>query len=156
MSKAPPLDIASEGNCLSFKVRRAARALGQRYDAALAPHALTHPQFSLLSVLASLGLRSLGELAAVSTTDRTTLTRNLGLLERQGLVEGRPGRDKRTRRFVLTPKGRKLQAAAKPAWLEVQTEMHGLLGKARFERLHADLDVLLARLRPEDGSPRGG
>ena len=146
MSKKPPLDIEVEANCLGFKVRRAARAISTRYSEALQPHGLTNPQFSLLSVMATAGLRSLSEIARVSTTDRTTLTRNLGLLEREGLVESSTGRDKRTRRFVLSPRGRKVHAAARKDWLLVQEDMYKELGKARFERVHADLDTLLAKL----------
>ena len=146
MPRNQPIDPGAERNCLGFKVRRAARAIASRYDAALAPHGLTSPQFSLLSVLATAGLRSVSELAKASTTDRTTLTRNLALLERRGLVESNAGRDKRTHRFVLTPEGRATQAAAREAWLPVQKELHEALGKTRFERLHKDLDVLLSRL----------
>jgi len=144
MSKKPPLDPAIEANCLAFKVRRASRAISARYAEALAPHGISGPQFSLLSVMATAGLRSLSELARVATTDRTTLTRNLGLLERMELVESSAGRDKRTRRFVLTAQGRATQAAARVDWLAMQHELHAELGKSRFERLHADLEVLLA------------
>lgn len=146
MPKPPPLDPRIPAHCLGFKVRRAARALGAQYDTALQPHGLTGPQFSLLSVMATAGLRSLTELARTSTTDRTTLTRNLGLLEKRGLVESSPGRDKRTRRFLLSKRGRELHRAAESAWFEAQDELYTLLGKTRFERLHRDLDVALARL----------
>jgi DNA-binding MarR family transcriptional regulator len=146
MSKTPPLDISYEANCLGFKVRRAARALGVHYGAVLAPHGLTTPQYSLLSVLARAGLRSLGELARLTTTDRTTLNRNLAVLEKRGLVESAAGVDRRTHRFVLTPDGRALQARAHKDWNTLQKELHTMLGKTRFERLHKDLDTLLAKL----------
>ncbi|MDF1798816.1 MAG: MarR family winged helix-turn-helix transcriptional regulator [Planctomycetota bacterium] len=144
MSPKPPADLALEPNCLCFKVRRAARAVSQHYDRALGQHGLSAPQFSLLSVLAQAGLRSLSELAKLTTTDRTTLNRNLGLLEERGLVESAPGVDKRTRRFVLTPTGRRLQAAARGDWLVVQAGLEEALGGAKVQRLLSDLDSLLA------------
>lgn len=140
-------DIESEANCMAFKVRQAARAISQRYDAALAPHGLTSPQFNLLSILAHSGLRSVSQIAASSTTDRTTLNRSLGLLEKQLLVTSTTGRDKRTRRFKLTALGRARHAAANIDWLATQTEVQATISRTRFDRLHADLDVLIDRIR---------
>ena len=139
-------DLTREANCMCFRVRRASRAISQHYDAALAPHGLTAPQFSLLSVLAECGLRSLGQLAKLSTTDRTTLTRNLGLLEKRGLVESAPGVDRRTRRFRLSPAGRKLQVAAREDWRSVQAGLEERLGTDRFQRILADLEAVVESL----------
>jgi len=146
MSPKPKADLTLEPNCMCFKVRRAARAVSQHYDAAIGQHGLTTPQFSLLSVLANVGLRSLSELAKLTTTDRTTLNRNLGLLEERGLVESARGADKRTRRFVLTREGRDLQAAARGDWLVVQAGLEDALGGTRVQRLLNDLDSLLEGL----------
>lgn len=137
---------APDPDCLGFIVRRAARAITKRYDQALSPFELNLSQFNLLTVMAKAGLRSLSEIGALSTTDRTTLNRSLGLLEAQGLVESNKGRDKRTRRFVLTQVGRERLKSAQQAWRAVQHDLHEQLGKGRFERLHNDLEVLLARL----------
>lgn len=153
MTPSPKVELrepGDESNCLAFKIRQAARAISQRYDTALAPHGLTSPQFNLLGILAHAGLRSLSQIANTSTTDRTTLNRSMGLLERMELVESAAGRDKRTRRFMLTAKGRKLHSAARADWLEVQQTVHGEISRSRFDRLHADLDVLLQRVRPSE------
>ena len=142
---ALPSDQADPA-CLGFIVRRAARAITKRYDEALSPFELNLSQYNLLTVMAKAGLRSLSEIGALSTTDRTTLNRSLGLLEAQGLVESNKGRDKRTRRFVLTQVGRERLKAAQQAWRSVQLDLHEQLGKGRFERVHKDLAVLLERL----------
>ena len=144
---APPGANAPSGaECLGFAVRRAARGLSKRYDDALSAFDVNLSQLNLLSVMAQAGLRSLTEIAQRSTTDRTTLNRTLGNLERRGLIESTTGRDRRTRRFVLTPAGRELLAAATPAWQQVQDELVTAVGDTAFQRLHKDLAELLARL----------
>lgn len=137
---------APDPDCLGFIVRRAARAITKRYDQALSPFELNLSQYNLLTVMAKAGLRSLSEIGALSTTDRTTLNRSLGLLEAQGLVESNKGRDKRTRRFVLTQVGRERLKSAQQAWRAVQLDLYEQLGKGRFDRVHKDLEVLLAHL----------
>lgn len=142
----PGADAPSGADCLGFAVRRAARGLSKRYDDALSKFDLNLSQLNLLSVMAQAGLRSLTEIAQRSTTDRTTLNRTLGNLERRGLVESTTGRDRRTRRFVLTRAGRERLAAATPAWQQVQDELVDAVGDTAFRRLHADLAELLERL----------
>ncbi|HED66056.1 MAG TPA: MarR family transcriptional regulator [Planctomycetes bacterium] len=146
MAPSPPSDPSRESNCLCFRVRRAARAIGARYDSALAPHGITGQQYSLLSLLKATGPSSIGDLAAASSTDRTTLTRNFARLEREGLVSSDRGEDRRARIVSLTPRGRSLQAAARKDWLRVQSELADTLGKTRFTRIHADLTALLNAL----------
>ena len=139
-------DPSRERDCLCFRVNRAARALVASYDKALAPHGITSQQYSLLSLLRATGPSAIGHLAAASSTDRTTLTRNFALLEREGLVSSERGVDQRTRIISLTPRGRRLQAAARKDWLRVQSQLADTLGKTRFTRIHADLTALLKAL----------
>lgn len=141
-----PSTQVPQDECLGFIVRRAARGITKRYDDALGAHGLNLSQFNLLTVMGQAGLRNLTELGARSTTDRTTLNRTLGNLERLGLVESNKGRDKRTRRFVLTQAGRDRLKAASAAWQAVQDDLFSAVGKGRFARLHKDLAVLLERL----------
>lgn len=143
---APDEPAPPDLECLGFIVRRAARGLSKHFDDALSKHELNLSQFNLLDTMSKAGLRSLTEIGARTTTDRTTLNRTLGHLEKLGLVASHKGCDKRTRRFKLTPLGRERLTAARPTWRAVQAELHALLGKSRFARLHKDLGVLLERL----------
>jgi DNA-binding MarR family transcriptional regulator len=97
-------------------VRRTARTVTRLYDEALRPSGLTGPQFGLLVAVRVLGPVSLTRLAAGSDADRTTLTRNLKLLARDGFVHVETGRDQRTRQVGLTDKGREALARALPLW----------------------------------------
>ena len=69
-------------NCLCLHSRRAARRLTQIYDDALRSSGLRVTQFQLLSAVQSAGPVTQHRLADLLGTDRTTLTRNLGVLER--------------------------------------------------------------------------
>ena len=102
----------------------------QQYDEVLRPAGIRATQFSLLVPTAVLGPVRLTALADVVGMDRTTLTRNLALLQREGLVRVETGVDLRTREVGLTPKGRKVLDRAIPLWHEAQAQMATALGPA--------------------------
>lgn len=76
-----------------MRVRRAARALTDAYDDALKPLGLKVTQFSLLRTVARMETPSLTALAQEMALDRSTLGRNVGVLQREGLVELSEGND---------------------------------------------------------------
>src|SRR5690349_6414259 len=120
--------------CLCLHLQRAARAVARRFDAAFRRLGLTSGQFSLLMSLNRPEPPTMGSVAALLATDRTTLTANLKRLERRGLVRVTvDDADRRTRRLALTPAGPSLLTAAVPIWRDT----------------HADIDRLLPRLDPE-------
>jgi len=131
--------------CLCFNLRKAARAVTQLYDAALEPAGLRATQFSLLAVLDGRDGRdgrdavTITDLARAMVMDRTTLTRNLRPLEKQGLVAIAPGDDRRTREVSLTRRGRRTLTRATPRWRHAQTGMLDALGDRRARRLLDEL-----------------
>ncbi len=125
--------------CANFNLRRASRALGQVYDAALRPLGLKGTQFSLLTALALLGPVPLSELARELGMDRTSLTRNLRPLLREGYVRDDRGEDRRLRILELTDAGRRIYREALPLWQAVQDRVEDRLGTERMARLLADL-----------------
>ncbi|MBL4758276.1 MAG: winged helix-turn-helix transcriptional regulator [Rhizobiales bacterium] len=124
------MDLTSPANCMCFNLRQATRAITQAYDAALKPVGITAPQFTMLSVMASSGPHTMLELAAALKMDRTTLTRNLKPLVRDGLVEVNTGDDQRQRMIKLTRKGRVRREKAEKYWRTAQDKVVGLFGKA--------------------------
>src|SRR5688572_31775668 len=88
-----PSDQAAVQCCTCFNLRKAARAVTQLYDDILRPSGLRATQFSLLMLIRGAGRLQLTELAEAAVMDRTTLKRNLALLEREGLVRIEPGDD---------------------------------------------------------------
>ena len=72
--------------CACNQLRRASRGMTQVYDAAMGPGDLKVTQLPILVALGSAGDLSVTALAGALGLDRTTLTRNLGVLEKRGLV----------------------------------------------------------------------
>ena len=139
------MNLSDPANCLCFNLRKAARVLTQTYDAALRPAGITAPQFTLLTALERQGPVSLSDLAAALGMDRTTLTRNLKPLQRDGLVVSAEGDDRRVRLLTLTVAGRARLRDAGPLWLAVQSKVADTFG-------HAPADTLLAELTRISGT----
>lgn len=136
-------------SCTCFNLRKAARAVTQRYDDALRPSGLRSTQFTLLALLAGHGAMGMNELAAASVTDRTTLTRNLAVLERDALVQTRPAEDDaRVRLAELTGRGRQRLSAALPLWEGVQAAMLDQLGAAPLDVLRGLLATAVDAANP--------
>jgi DNA-binding MarR family transcriptional regulator len=135
--------------CACFNLRKAARAVTQLYDEAFRGSGLRATQHSLLTVLLAGGDMSVTDLAEVAVMDRTTLTRNLRLLEKQGLIRIQPGVDRRVRQVGLTRKGHDALERLFPLWDKAQTEMTNGLGKERLGRLLSDLSATVAMARQE-------
>ncbi|TAJ86329.1 MAG: MarR family transcriptional regulator [Reyranella sp.] len=130
-------------HCLCFAAQRAARALARRFDEALSPIGLTSGQFSLLTSLNQPDPPSMGSIAALLVMDRTTLTANLKPLEQRGLVEiAVDEADRRVRRLILTPAGRKVLQSALPVWVEVHGEIDRLLPASDGRTLRRGLRAL--------------
>jgi DNA-binding MarR family transcriptional regulator len=121
--------------CACANLRKAARALTQLFDEALAPSGLRVTQFTLLVTSGLVGESTINELAERMAMDRTTLSRNLKPLVRSGLLEVRPGEDGRTRLVRLTPAGEQALEEAYPLWQQAQRETVSTLGEERHEAL---------------------
>jgi DNA-binding MarR family transcriptional regulator len=134
-----------EVGCYCTRLRRAARALTEHYDAALAPAGLKVTQYALLRAIGRLDAPCITELAEATGLDRSTLGRNLGVLRRAGLVALGPGDDERTRVVSITAKGDAAVTAALPLWAEAQERIAATLGPEGGGALAAALDRL-ARL----------
>lgn len=129
--------------CACFNLRAAARALTRAYDEALRPVGLKATQFTILAAISRVGEAvPIGTLAKRLSMDRTTLSRNLRPLEKQGLVEVLPEGYRRARGMALTGKGRKLLESAVPHWRQVQEAAVGRIGDGRWAALRQEMATL--------------
>jgi DNA-binding MarR family transcriptional regulator len=97
--------------------------LTQLYDSRLRDTGMEAPQFALMMTLDRQGPCSQSALGRRYALDKTTVSRNLKLLERNGWVEPSAGIDRRERQFTLTAAGRKRLAAARPEWKKAQDQL---------------------------------
>jgi DNA-binding MarR family transcriptional regulator len=93
----------------------------QLYEEIMKPSGVLPTQFTLLVVIRAMGPVAISKMAEVLVMDRTTLTRNLKPMQREGWVSVRPSRqDKRAREVNLTEKGLQHLELALPLWHEAQ------------------------------------
>ena len=118
--------------CTCASLRRATRVVTRAYDEALRPSGLTASQFTVLATLAKRGALPVSRLAEALVMDRTTLTRNLKPLERDGLIAIKPDDDQRVRQVLLTAAGRRRYEEALPHWRQAQSKVLDGLGPERW------------------------
>ena len=129
-------------DCVCYRLRRAARLAAKTYDGALKPTGLRNTQFALLVTLNSLGESSIGELSDRLATDGTTLTRNLEVLVRRGLIEDVAADDARVRVIRVTELGNKTYVAALPLWQQAQKQVLEAVGSKRWTEMRVELDKI--------------
>ena len=147
----PDLDIKlaeMQAKCVCYNIRKAARLVTQLYDTTLEPSGLLGTQFVLLASIGRAGAANLTYLAQSMGMDRTTLTRNLRPLERQGFIEMDAGLDRRTHIVRLTEEGRQAIKAALPFWQQAQVTIISRFGQARATALLSELQALETRMEP--------
>ena len=121
--------------CICTHLRRAARGVSRHYDEALAGFGINVAQFSLLRNLQRLDKPSISSLADAMGLDRSTLGRNLKVLEADGLVAMAEGDDLRNRLVLLTPLGAERLRDAEPAWEQAQERLVDTLGEDQRDEL---------------------
>jgi DNA-binding MarR family transcriptional regulator len=114
------VDFTECQQCLCLAARVEAQRLTRMFDDRLRPFDLTINQFTLLATLVIAGPQTMTRLAGRLGIDRTTLTRNLSLAERRGLVKDKASEDSRERLIEITAAGHELAATALPAWQAAQ------------------------------------
>jgi DNA-binding MarR family transcriptional regulator len=122
--------------CHCFAVRQAGRWISQLYDQHLAACGLRSTQYAILAQLDRLGSASIAALAEAMVMDRTTITRNVTPLQRDGLLEiaGVAG-DRRRKELRLTAQGQQTLAAARPHWRRAQQAFERHFGAAQATAL---------------------
>lgn len=134
-------------DCTGFNLRKASRAVSQFYDEMLRPAGIRGTQYSLLVILQMQSPITVTQLAERAVMDRTTLTRNLEVLQKQGLVEVISGADRRTRRVSLTANGLEVLHKAYPLWLQAQSKIRETISEERLQTLLQNLMELVQAAR---------
>jgi DNA-binding MarR family transcriptional regulator len=136
------LNLNGTGSCASFNFRRAARAVTSLYDQAFESFGIRSTQFSILVGIAKTQPTSISALADLLVIDRTTLTRSLRLLKKQGLLSVSDRSTKRQRFLTLTHKGARTLAASLPAWRKAQDRFVQSLGSDYWTNFRNELEKL--------------
>jgi len=149
VDRARQLELAKSksGECACGNLRKAARAVTQVYDEVLRPTGLRVTQFGILGATKAMEPVTLTRLADATVTDRTTLTRNLKLLEKRGLIRVQMGNDRREREVTLTAQGREALVSGLPLWQKAQTRVIQGLGEEQWNALRDGLSAVVSLAR---------
>jgi len=120
--------------CACANVRRTARLVTQLYSHEMGGN-VEPAQFSLLTVLSRKPGASQAPLGRALGLDKTTLSRNLRLMEKNGWIVPVLTDDHRERGYQLTAAGQKILAEAKPGWSRAQAKLRAALKPGEWESL---------------------
>ena len=125
--------------CACFDLRRATRAVSRMYDDFLRDAGLNITQFSMLRLICAEKELSISTLGRSMVMERTSITRALAPLEREGLIQSRPGTDKRIRVVSVSNKGRRLVEGTEPKWRQAQEALLEMIGEDRWRAMRTVL-----------------
>jgi DNA-binding MarR family transcriptional regulator len=125
--------------CLCESARRLARNLTSLYEAELADSGLNISQFTVMRYLEALEPVHVSNLAEAVELDQSTMTRNLLVLKKLGVVDIAIGReDARTKVVRLSSKGARILKKARSSWERAQIDAKSKL-KPQLSRLLFEL-----------------
>ena len=136
-------DFLNPGHCVSNNLHQTARAVSRIYAEEMRPSGVKRSQFAILGYLFRLGKVQLTELADELYMERTTLTRNLKPLEKQGLVIiEKSSSDARAREVSLTDDGKTRFREATKLWRKAQKRVLAKFGQDNWTALESSLTTL--------------
>ena len=131
--------IASD--CIGARVRILSRAISRIYDDMIRPHGIKFSQMNILTVVTLHGPIQQMEVGRMLSLEKSTLSRNVTLMEAKGWLQSQPGEGKN--RFLgVTQKGRELLVNAAPDWAKAQERVTAILGSQTAVELRQAADQL--------------
>ena len=113
-------------NCYAF--RQISSKMTKIYDEALLISGLKITQFAILKYINILKITNLNNLATSMSYNRSTLGRNIRILERKKLIYLNTGKNKREIEISMTNKGLKVLKVSRKCWEEINKQITKKLG----------------------------
>ena len=134
-NSAPSLSTPVEDPCNCFYLRRAARLVTRQYAETMKAAGLKSSQFTILAIISKYGRLTITELANKMGLERTSLSRTLRPLEKDGLIIISEEQERRRRYIELTKPGKAAYKKALPLWNEAQHQFKEQLGAEDLKTL---------------------
>jgi DNA-binding MarR family transcriptional regulator len=127
--KSPDRDecLAMARTCLSWNLRKTERLITRHYDSYLEDAGITAVQLPMLAMIETGPEATFRLLTEQLELERSTLSRNLGLLERLGLIDIGAPRGPKPGIIKLTRKGRNVLTKAHVRWQRAHQDLLALL-----------------------------
>ena len=145
----PPKTLRSDAlwaieACAGWNSRLASRRITQFLEKRMTASGLTIVQFGLMAQIAAASDDTLGSLAERLGFDQSSLSRNLHVLERDGLVEiAIVECDQRRRAVWLTENGARRLEVAMPVWRSAHAALQEVLDPKLARRLAVAAQALI-------------
>ncbi len=123
-------------DCIAGRVRLNNRVLTALYDEALRPHGLRVSQGNILVAVACLGGARPAEVGRVLRLEKSTLSRDVEVMKREGWLESDPPTGGRNQVLRVTSEGIDILKTAQPARDLAQAEARLLVGESGVDALH--------------------
>lgn len=138
------LAAAMRAGCLGVRVARLHRLVARAYEQALQPLGVSLPQIEILSLLmAAGGPVKPTVLAAESMAERSTLSRNLALMQAKGWIAVvKTSQTGRTMSVTIAAAGVEVLARATDGWRRLQAATTDALGPDACSTLEGWIDSL--------------
>ncbi|WP_158522894.1 MarR family winged helix-turn-helix transcriptional regulator [Fusobacterium pseudoperiodonticum] len=126
--------IYPANECYCFILRNIASSIKKIYNQHFQELDITNEQFTILMNMKYLAPISVTNLSEKIKIDRTTLSRNLKILQTKALIEDvlTTGR---SRQIILSKKGEDIINKGEKIWNKIQKEVEKVIGKEKLETL---------------------
>jgi DNA-binding MarR family transcriptional regulator len=142
-----PEQVFRQIPCFCGVLLVAARSVTRLYNEELRPSGIEVTQYSMLRMLKELGPTPLGALGERLAVDKTTISRNVKVLERHRWATTNRGEDARERVVSRTGAGAAAIERARPLWDRAQKRMRAALASGEFDQLRKRFpDLALAAM----------
>jgi DNA-binding MarR family transcriptional regulator len=128
--------------CIAVRLRMLSRAVTRIYNRALRPYGLTTSQMNILVAIACLGAAKPYDVCQALHLEKSTLSRDVARMRRQGWLDDVPGTDGRVALLRITPAGKRRVEEAIPAWQQAQAQATALLGARQVSTLGRAATIL--------------
>jgi DNA-binding MarR family transcriptional regulator len=115
--------------CIAVRVRLINRVISVLYDEALRPFGLRISQANILAAVAQMGESRPVDVSRILRIEKSTLSRDVELMKRNGWLESEPPTGGRNQTIRLTTQGNKLLGRIRPSWEKAQAEAKLLIGE---------------------------
>ena len=152
-SQSPDPDecLAMARYCMSANLRKTERLITRHYDSYLEPSGVTAVQLPMLAMIRTAPEPTFRLLTEQLELDRSTLSRNLNLLQRLGYIEIGPPSGPKPGPITLTTKGRKVLRHAHERWKLAHRDLLKMLDTDAFTDGLAFLKLLRGGARKAIG-----
>jgi len=115
--------------CLGLRLNRIERFVSRWFDRELGKAGLNIHQLSLLSAIARMPGATPGRISQTLDLEKSSLSRNLEVLERESWIHPRRGPSGRILHVSLSRSGQKVLEKAYPHWERVQRRLESLFDR---------------------------